>query len=206
MHRAARQGRIGRRLGDVVLVGQFGTQQGGLRFLEVRQHHRHRLVPPRAGRAGWAGCGGSRAPPGACVPASRPRSAQCAVPGRQFAVACRAAAPPRPACRPRCATARRRLRRATAAGSSWASAAAGSVGHGRGHRQAAQPPGASSGTGSTAAARHSGARTASARTRRTRWSRSSWCSRCRPRCRAGRAAGPGPGAGRARLPRRSRLR
>ncbi|MCY1210937.1 hypothetical protein D9M72_226390 [compost metagenome] len=46
MHRAARQRRVGRRFGDMVLVGQLGAQQRRLRLVHVGQHHRGGLVPP----------------------------------------------------------------------------------------------------------------------------------------------------------------
>mgnify|MGYP006932625187 CR=1 FL=1 len=46
MHRPARQGGIGGAGGHMVLVGQLGPQQCGLRSVNVGQHHRHRLVPP----------------------------------------------------------------------------------------------------------------------------------------------------------------
>ncbi len=46
MYRAAGQGSIGRVLRYMVLISQLAAEQCGLICVQVRQHHRHRFVPP----------------------------------------------------------------------------------------------------------------------------------------------------------------
>ncbi|MDT4845137.1 hypothetical protein FQZ97_791150 [compost metagenome] len=86
VHRAAGQGGIRRQRRHVVLVGQFGADQGILARAQVRQHHRHGFIPPR--QAAQVGLAHAEIAPGqvqarehvAHRPAMRFR-------GRQFTVA-----------------------------------------------------------------------------------------------------------------------